>query len=33
MRRRELLLAATAMMVAPRCLRAQQKAMPDDRLS
>ena len=28
MRRRELLLAATAMTVAPRCLRAQQKAMP-----
>jgi len=28
MRRRELLLAATAMMAAPRYLRAQQKAMP-----
>ena len=28
MTRRELLLAATAMTVAPRCLRAQQKAMP-----
>src|SRR5215469_10446756 len=28
MRRRELLLMATTMMAAPRCLRAQQKAMP-----
>ena len=28
MRRRELLLMATAMMAAPRSLRAQQKAMP-----
>jgi putative ABC transport system substrate-binding protein len=28
MRRRELLLSATAMMAAPGCLRAQQKAMP-----
>jgi hypothetical protein len=28
MRRRELLLTATAMMAAPRSLRAQQKAMP-----
>ena len=28
MRRRDLLLSATTMMAAPRCLRAQQKAMP-----